>query len=146
MTFPRMALTVGCALVLAACGEDNNPVDPGPGDTREILTNPSFATDINEIIQRRGCSAGACHGAAGGRAGLELVASAAANYANLVGVQATSESFQLVEAGNPDDSYLVIKVEGRQTVGQRMPRGAAALDNIDLTNIRNWISNGAPNN
>ena len=32
------------------------------------------------------------------------------------------------------------------TVGGRMPLNGTALDNIDLTNIKNWINNGAPNN
>lgn len=130
-------------LAMAACGE-SNPMGDDPGDDREILTNPSFATDINEMIQRRGCSSGACHGNNAG--GMTLTASAAANFAEIVGVQAQSEDFLRVNPGNPDDSYIVIKVEGRQSVGQRMPRGQSPLDAIDLTNLRNWISNGAPNN
>jgi hypothetical protein len=48
--------------------------------------------------------------------------------------------------GDPDDSYLVKKLEGRQSVGARMPLNGAALDNTDLSNIRNWISQGAKNN
>jgi len=48
-----------------------------------------------------------------------------------------------VEPGDPDNSYVIIKLEGRQSVGARMPLGAPFLDNIDLTNIRNWNSQGA---
>lgn len=133
-------------LTAVACGESiTDPMDDDEEeDTREILTNPSFATDINEMIQRRGCAASGCHG--GGVGGMTLTATAADNYAAWVNVQAVSEDFLRVEPGNPDDSYVVIKVEGRQTVGLRMPRGGGALDDIDLTNLRNWISNGAPNN
>lgn len=134
-------------LSMAGCGDgvtDPMQMEEEEEDTREILADPSFATDINEMIQRRGCSATGCHG--GGAGGMTLTESAADNYAAWVGVQADSEDFLLVEPGNPDDSYVVIKVEGRQTVGLRMPRGGSALDNIDLTNLRNWISNGAPNN
>ena len=47
--------------------------------------------------------------------------------------------------GNAQDSYLVIKIEGRQGVGSRMPVGGA-LDAVDITNIRNWINEGAKNN
>ena len=59
-------------------------------------------------------------------------------------MEAASEpSFLRVEPGDPDNSYVIIKLEGRQSVGARMPLGAPFLDNIDLTNIRNWNSQGA---
>ena len=45
-----------------------------------------------------------------------------------------------------DRLQLEHALEGRQSVGLQMPRGGTPLDNIDLTNIRNWINNGAPNN
>ena len=141
----RMIPLAVLAATALACGESTtDPMEEEEEDTREILSDPSFATDINEIIQRRGCASGSCHG--GGAGDMTLTASAAANFAAWVNVQAESEDFLLVEPGNPDDSYVVIKVEGRQAVGLRMPRGGTALDNIDLTNLRNWISNGAPNN
>jgi|TARA_B100001167_G_scaffold127020_1_gene79375 hypothetical protein len=46
------------------------------------------------------------------------------------------------------NSYLVKKLENRQGSGNgnRMPIGGSALDNVDLTNIKNWINTGAPNN
>jgi hypothetical protein len=138
------SLSLALALFAAACGGDD-PTSLSPPQ-REIKAQPSFANDINEIFQRRGCSSGACHGAAGGQAGLVLSAGASANYAMLVNVQATSENFLRVAPSDADNSYLVIKLEGRQTVGQRMPRGAAPLDDIDMTNIRKWIDNGAPRN
>jgi hypothetical protein len=40
----------------------------------------------------------------------------------------------------------VIQLEGRQSVGSRMPQTGSPLDGIDLANIRNWISQGALNN
>lgn len=127
------------AVALAACSDDGT----GPSG-RQILADPSFAQDINEIFQRRGCSAGVCHGS--GQAGLVLTGDAASNYANLVSVPATSESFLRVDPGDAQDSYIVIKVEGRQAVGAQMPFGGTPLDDIDVTNLRNWIDNGAPNN
>ncbi len=126
---------------LAACGGDSITE---PVAEREILANPSFVTDINPIFQARGCASGACHGSGAG--GLTLKASAAENYGQLVGVQAAGEPFQLVAAGDAENSYLVIKIEGRQTSGTRMPRGGNPLDAVDRGNIRNWIDNGAPNN
>jgi hypothetical protein len=135
-------VTLATALTLTACGDDS-PTDVG-GDERMILANPSFASDINEIFQRRGCASGGCHG--NGAGGLMLTASASANYTTLVGMQAASEDFPLVDPGNAANSYVIIKTEGTQNQGQRMPLGASALDNIDQTNLRNWIENGAPNN
>lgn len=141
---PVLLFSVGCG------GDD--PTGPYSGDgttgtaAREIKAQPSFSTDINEILQRRGCSAGSCHGASGGQAGLMLTTNAGANYGMLVNVQATSENFLRVEAGNAGNSYMVIKLEGRQSTGGRMPLGGSPLDNIDLTNIKNWINNGAPQN
>ena len=77
-------------------------------------------------------------------AGLDL--RAGASYRELVSVRAESEPFLRVVPGDPDGSYLVRKLEGRQSVGDRMPQTGAPLDSIDLANIRNWISQGAPDN
>jgi hypothetical protein len=46
------------------------------------------------------------------------------------------------------NSYLVKKLEGTQGSGngERMPLMLSPLDNIDITNIKNWINAGAPNN
>ena len=137
----RMVLSSLAVAALAACGGDGVTE---PIVEREILMNPSFVTDINPIFQTRGCASGACHGSGAG--GLTLTSSAAENYGRLVGVQAAGEPFQLVAAGDAQNSYLVIKIEGRQTSGTRMPRGGNPLDAVDTGNIRNWIDNGAANN
>jgi hypothetical protein len=68
------------------------------------------------------------------------------SYGELVSVLATSEPILRVVPGSPDGSYLVMKLEGRQSVGDRMPQTGAPLDSIDLANIRNWIAQGAPDN
>lgn len=133
----------------AACGSEDSPTDPGPGGgtgggtPRVVKAMPAFGADIQEVFDRIGCSTSGCHGTAQ-RAGLDLRSGNA--YDNLVDVQAMSESVLRVIPGDANGSYLVIKLEGRQTVGARMPLNGAALDNIDLTNIKNWINNGAPNN
>ena len=150
----RISAAIAAVALLAACGGGDSPSDPGGsgngnnnggGSTRQIKTNPSFAADIQEIFTRKGCTAMGCHG--DGSAGLTLGSNASANHGALVGVPSTSEpDFNRVTPNEATDSYLVIKLEGRQSVGGQMPRGGAPLDNIDLTNIRNWINNGAPNN
>ena len=72
---------------------------------------------------------------------------AATTYAAWVNVASVGEPNEVrVIPGNAQDSYVVKKVEGRQTVGAQMPLGMTPLDAIDLANLRNWIAQGAQNN
>jgi hypothetical protein len=138
-------LSALAALALSSCG-DTGPTsssDTSTSDTRVVQANPSFASTIQEIFNRKGCTNSSCHGSAR-MAGLDL--RSGASYASLVNVRATSENLVRVVPGDPDGSYLVIKVEGRQSVGARMPQTGSPLDTIDLTNLRNWIAQGASNN
>lgn len=135
-----LLLALSTAL-LAACSGDS-PAEPDD-DGRTVKEDPSFAADIQEIFDRRGCSSTACHGSAR-QAGLDLRSGAA--YGALVGVGGSTESIVRVIPGDPNGSYVVIRVEGRQTVGSRMPLGGDPLDAIDLANLRNWIARGAAEN
>jgi hypothetical protein len=138
----RFAFALALTGFLSSCGGDS-PTSGSSTDTRTVQANPSFSATIQEIFNRRGCTGSSCHGTAR-MAGLDL--RTGASYGNLVGVRATSEPIVRVIPGDPNGSYLVIKLEGRQSVGDRMPQTGAPLDSIDLTNIRNWISQGALNN
>ena len=84
----------------------------------------------------------------GGAGGMTLTSTAATSYASLVGVESPTSGEIRVIAGDAANSYLVKKLEGTQGAGNgvQMPRTSTALDNIDLTNIKNWINTGAPNN
>ena len=84
-----------------------------------------------------------CHAGASAPVGLRLDAVSA--YGLLVGV-ASGEvpSLQRVKTGDPDNSYLVQKLEGRAAVGARMPFGGPYLDDATIGVIRTWIANGAP--
>lgn len=54
---------------------------------------------------------------------------------------------QLVRPGEPDRSYLVMKVEGALGIaGARMPLGRDPLLPADIQLIREWISAGALEN
>lgn len=134
-----LALT---AATLAACSGDS-PAEPDGDDGRVVKDTPSFAADIQEIFDRRGCSSSTCHGSAQ-QAGMDLRTGAA--YGSLVGVTASTESIVRVIPGDPDGSYIVMRVEARQSVGSRMPLGGDPLDAVDLANLRNWIARGAPEN
>ncbi len=142
-------LAVAAALTLGACGDGGTgPDDDGSNGgnnnpARQILADPSYANVIQEIFNRRGCSSGSCHGSTQS-AGLDL--RSGSSRASLVNVASTQTGTLRVIPGDANGSYLIIKVEGRQTVGDRMPVGGAVLDNIDLTNLKNWINQGAKNN
>lgn len=72
------------------------------------------------------------------------LSTADASFAALVGVASLEvPSLSRVLANDPDNSYLIQKLEGTAAVGARMPLGGAALDPAVIANIRTWISNGA---
>jgi hypothetical protein len=106
-------------------------------------SDPSFSREIQPIFEQNGCTGSNCHGAARS-AGLDL--RAGSSYANLVNVQATRENVVRVIPRNADESYLVIKLEGRQSVGARMPFGGQPLSAQELVLIKAWINQGAMNN
>ncbi len=152
-TFRLAAVLSFLAFALAACGGgDGTGIDDGAmnngggggggGTTPTVKADPSFASDIQEIFNRNGCAASACHGSAQ-EAGLDL--RQGNSYANLVSVASTQTGIHRVIPGNAAGSYIIMKVEGTASVGSKMPVGGN-LNSTDLTNLRNWINQGAKNN
>jgi hypothetical protein len=86
-----------------------------------------------------------CHTGTGGELPFSMnLSSAGASYDALVNVPSEQVSTLLrVHPGNPDDSYLVHKLEGTQAVGDRMPQGGPYLDPSVIEGIRGWIADGA---
>jgi hypothetical protein len=86
-----------------------------------------------------------CHIGASAPEGLQLDAAHA--YNALVGVPSVEEpSFLRVNPGNPDTSYMVLKIEGAPGIeGGQMPLGETPLPQATIDAIRQWITNGAPN-
>jgi hypothetical protein len=84
-----------------------------------------------------------CHIGGGAPEGLRLDAADAYNL--LVGVPSTEvPSILRVKAGDPDNSYIIQKLEGHAAVGGQMPLGGPYLSTTTIGFIRQWISNGAP--
>jgi hypothetical protein len=138
-------LAVAFAIGVAACDEKLSDVT-GP---TENLT-PTFSSIQNDIFNaadsagRPACTQ--CHNAIGGRFnGLDL--SAAVAYGNLVGVGSRGKPGAVrVIAGDPENSYLVHKIEGRPgIVGARMPMLGPYLTNGQILVIKRWIELGARN-
>ncbi len=112
------------------------PEPPPPG--------ASFGPDFSAIqsgLFTPTCATSGCHSGANPPAGLNL--EAGSSYANLVGIASSQEpGTQRVNAGNPDSSYLVQKLEGTAATGTVMPpSGGIAQADIDV--VRQWISAGA---
>ena len=114
--------------------------------TFTLTTATSGATldDIQAAVFTPSCSG--CHsGPTSGSlpAGMNL-SNADASFAALVGVSSIQEpAIQRVAAGDPDNSYLIQKLEGTASTGSRMPQGGPFLDQATMDDIRQWISDGA---
>lgn len=88
------------------------------------------------------CATSGCHSGTGAQQGLRL--DDGFSFDNLVNVaSAQVPTMDRVEPGDPDNSYLVRKIEGTASVGARMPFGGPALDQALIDDIRQWISDGA---
>jgi methionine-rich copper-binding protein CopC len=84
-----------------------------------------------------------CHIGGGAPEGLRLDSADAYNL--LVGVPSTEvPSILRVKPGDPDNSYIIQKLEGHAAVGAQMPLGGPYLSTATIGFIRQWISNGAP--
>jgi Ca2+-binding RTX toxin-like protein len=104
-----------------------------------VVTPVNYVAQIQPIFDAR-CIG--CHVGATAPHGLRLDADN--SYSRLVNV-ASQEVPQLmrVEPGDPDNSYLVHKIEGTADVGGRMPLNQTPLTQAQITLIRRWISEGA---
>jgi len=139
------SLAAAAAAAAAACtgsgvglDANGNPTTPGGGGG-EPLT-PDFQS-IQDNVFTPICTK--CHIGAGAPEGLQL--DAAHSYALLVGVPSTEQPNVLrIKAGDPDNSYLVQKIEGASSIsGVRMPFGGPYLPQSTIDVIRTWVTNGA---
>jgi hypothetical protein len=136
-----------CALLafVAACSGNGQGLDSNgrplgsSGGTIGGAVTADFQS-IQDNVFTPICSA--CHVGANAPQGLRL--DAASSYALLVGVPSSeSPSLLRIKPGDPDNSYLVQKIEGLAAVGARMPFGQAPLPQATINAIRQWVSDGA---
>jgi len=141
----RVALVTALACAGAACDESLSDV-AGPTPILE----PTLSSIQREIFNttdssgRQACTT--CH-VAGGPAGFMALVEGA-SHDNLVGRSSAARPGAVrVIPGDPDNSYLVQKLEGAPgIVGQRMPRtGGPFLTEGQMRIIRRWIELGAKN-
>jgi mono/diheme cytochrome c family protein len=104
---------------------------------------PTLTSIQAEVFTPR-CSG--CHSGAGPNLPASMnLTSVDASFTSLVAVASLQvPALQRVTAGNPNDSYLIRKLEGGPNiVGNQMPRVGPLLDQATIDVIRQWISNGA---
>lgn len=113
----------------------------------------TFSAIYSEIIVGKGCTGSPlCHAGPGG--GLTLSQQQAA-YDALVDVPAMGitlmephcrdSGLKRVVPSDPDQSLIVMKIEGTQPCGDPMPPNPPLLDASEVMRVRQWIANGALN-
>ena len=124
------------ALSWAGCGGDDSTVGPdGEGE----LTEATLA-QVSEVFAVS-CTLSGCHSGGEPAADMSLEGDFAAR---IIGVASGQRpDLKLVDPGNPDDSYLLIKVRGDdEIVSQRMPPDKTLpAEQVEI--IRAWIASGA---
>jgi hypothetical protein len=144
-----LAVCAAAGFVSASCDEKLSSLT---GPTPDLA--PTF-TSIQQNIFTSSDSSGRaactnCHTTAGGRVppvGMDLGSANA--HAQLVNVAAVGKAGAIrVIPGDPENSYLIHKLEGRSGInGLRMPRsGPPYLTDGQIRVIKRWIELGAPNN
>jgi cytochrome c5 len=112
---------------------------PPPINSGEGGASASFQT-IQDNVFTPICTV--CHAGDAAPQGLKLDASN--SYALLVGTKSTEVAELLrVKPGDPNNSYLIQKLEGTASVGSQMPLGGTALPKATIDYIRQWITEGA---
>jgi len=136
--------SIGVVLLLGGCagsgaGLDSNGRPLGSEGGGGTLT--ADFESIQDNVFTPICSV--CH--AGGAAPQGLRLDAANSYAMIVGVPSVEDSSVLrIKPGDPDNSYLIQKVEGHAAVGAQMPFGGPPLSAATIAVMRQWVTNGAP--
>jgi len=131
--FLRLSAKIACVAAMTGCPAD--PIEPRLSALQERIFTPS-------------CTFSACHSAAGHEG--QLVLERGQAHAQLVGQPAVQEQAALerlvrVVAGNPDASFLLLKLQPRLPAkyGKHMPDAAGQLDGDQLEAIAEWIRRGA---
>jgi hypothetical protein len=122
---------------------------PSDTPTATATTNPDATLEhIQETIFTPRCAMPTCHDSASNMG--DLILEPAQSFQELVAnptpfnVNARNAGLLRVDPGNPDDSFLVIKLEGPPIeFGFRMPMVGDPLSAADIQLIRDWIATGA---
>lgn len=122
----------------AGMDESGQPLPPG-GNPAPLA--PTLAS-IQANVFTPSCAVAGCHGGASAQQGLRLDSGFSA--ASLINVASPRDPGLIrVIPGDPSNSFLIHKLEGTQTLGDRMPQGGPYLPQSTIDVIRQWIADGA---
>jgi hypothetical protein len=147
----RFVLCGAWALAMLASAGCDEKLSSITGPTPELTTTFSSVQrtifNVSDGSGRLACIQ--CHSDQGRTPAGGLVLLDGRAYQALLGRPSTGKAgATLVVPGDPDNSYLVKKLEGSaDIVGQRMPRGNGPfLTSGQMLVLRQWIREGAANN
>jgi hypothetical protein len=146
----RFLLSGVCALAFAsaACDEKLSSITgPTPNLSPTFSSIQQSIFSASDSSSRLACVG--CHTDQGRAPASNLVLTEGRAYQQLVGRASLGKpGATLVIPGDPDNSYIVKKLEGASDiVGLRMPRNNGPfLSEGQMRVIRRWISDGAANN
>jgi Bacterial Ig-like domain len=140
--FPALLLAAALA---AGCSGGDGSSEGEPPQNPPPPSSPPFGANFSEIqaeLFTPTCAASGCHTGAAAPQGLRL--DEANSYGLLVGVASMEvPSLLRVAPGDPDNSYLIHKLEGTASVGDQMPLDGTPLPQASIDVIRQWIIEGA---
>ena len=139
MTKITQCMLLVAALLWAGCGGDDSAVGPDESAVEGSRTEATLA-EVSQVFAVS-CAISGCHSGEQPAAGLSLEGDFATR---IVGVDSGQRpDFKLVDPGNPNKSYLLIKVRGDdEIISQQMPPGAPlSAEQVEI--IRAWIASGA---
>lgn len=129
---------LGLGVVLAACGTQKSPTEPG-----DVPDPTATFSRVQAEVFTPSCALSGCHSGASPKAGQDLSAGKA--YAQIVNVRSVESTRLRIAPGDPDGSYLISKVRGDATItGSRMPLGGALPPDREKLLV-DWVRRGAPN-
>jgi len=127
------------------------PADPNGAIRGQIEANSTPASAAPTLTQLKASAfhvCGGCHTGGGSSLPASMDLTADHIFASVVTVASVEQpALERVKPGDPDNSYLVQKLEGASTItGARMPFGGPYLDQATIDQVRAWIAAGALNN
>ena len=111
-------------------------------------TAPPPAPTLTQLKTSAFSVCGGCHTGGGASLPSSMDLTPAHIYASIVSVASVEQpALKRVKPGDPDNSYVVQKLEGAATItGSRMPLGGPFLDQATIDQVKAWINAGAQNN
>ena len=141
-----VSLPLSLVLALGCAGDGTGPNGNGNGNG-----TPTLSGNVQPIFTAS-CAFGGCHGSTNTEPSEKPQNLTAGNaWASIVNVSSSQvPTMDRVEPGDPDNSYLVHKIEGTAAgvggMDTRMPLGMPVLSTTQINTIRAWITAGALNN